>query len=96
MDFCDNLCITSAGQREGYHWVVGTSFPGVRYRLDVDVSVEMRQQFGELVHSVYCLMLPSLGSQRDWSKLLKKTGSLSAINPMGFKTQTKNQQSTGY
>ena len=62
----------------------------------VDVGWEMRQQFGELVHSVYCLMLPSLGSQRDWSKLLKKTGSLSAINPMGFKTQTKNQQSTGY
>ena len=72
VDFCDNLCITSVGQRDGCHWVVGTSFPGVRYRLDVDVRVEMRQQFGELVHSVYCLMLPSLGSQRDWSVLLKK------------------------
>ena len=71
VDFCDNLCITIAGQREGYHWVVGMSFPGVIYRLDVDVIGEMRQHVGELVHSVYCLMLPSLGSQRDWSKLLK-------------------------
>ena len=55
MDFCDNLCITSAGQREGYHWVVGISFPGVMYRLDVDVVGEMRQHVGELVHSVYCI-----------------------------------------
>ena len=45
--------------------MVGISFPGVMYRLDVDVVGEMRQHVGELVHSVYCIVLPSLGSQKN-------------------------------